>query len=369
MSKVVLYRKYRPQKFEEVVGQDHIVKVLQNAAENKRISHAYLFSGPRGTGKTTVARIFAKAINCVENKNIPCNKCEICKEFSSGHTLDLVEIDAASNRGIDEIRNLREAVGLMPLNSPYKVYIIDEVHMMTKEAFNAFLKTLEEPPAHAIFIMATTEPEKVPETITSRTQHFSFKAIPEELIRNSLQAVAKQEKIKIDNEALGLLAFFADGALRDGLNLLDQANSLEAGDITSDEVRVLFGAPSRELIRQAIKAIEEKKADEALLVSKTALEQGIDSKIFIKMLLRVFRAMFLLKLQPQFGGDFKKLFGEEYGFIEKQKDMMDADYLEFILKTLLETANTRFYGHRPELPLELALVKIINYSVKEKASN
>ena len=195
MSEVVLYRKYRPHNFEEVLGQDHVVAVLQNAVKLNRISHAYLFSGPRGTGKTSVARILARSVGC--------------------EGMDLLEIDAASSRGIDEIRALRDAVRLVPFKSPYKVYVVDEVHMLTKEAFNALLKTLEEPPKHAIFILATTELNKVPETIISRCQHFVFRKVPESIIRSSILEIAKKENFKLDDEAAGLIALFADGSFRE----------------------------------------------------------------------------------------------------------------------------------------------------------
>src|SRR3989344_864463 len=223
-----LYRKYRPQDFGEIVGQKSVVEVLRASILKNRIAHAYLFSGPAGTGKTTVARIFARAANCLEDspEKRPCNKCEICKEFFSGVGLDLIEIDAASSRGVDEIRSLREGIRSLPFRAKYKVYIIDEVHMLTKEAFNALLKTLEEPPAHVIFILATTELEKVLDTIISRTQHFEFRKIAIPDIVRELKKIATAEKITIDDDALKLIAFFAEGSLRDAENILFQMAGL-----------------------------------------------------------------------------------------------------------------------------------------------
>ena len=223
MSYLVLARKWRPQTFEEVVGQEPITRTLQNALAQGRIAHAFLFSGPRGVGKTSVARILAKALNCVQGVGPhPCNQCQVCKEITIGSALDVLEIDGASNRGIDEVRDLREKIKYLPTQGQYKVYIIDEVHMLTKEAFNALLKTLEEPPAHAVFILATTEPHKVPVTILSRCQRYDFRRIPTSLIQEQLEKLVGQEGWQIDAEGLALLAQEAEGSLRDAPGVLDQ---------------------------------------------------------------------------------------------------------------------------------------------------
>src|SRR3989344_174684 len=291
---LVLYRKYRPQMFSEIVGQNHITEPLKKAVCSNKISHSYLFSGPKGTGKTSVGRILAKAVNFVNEKKIlslknisadktatitavlnktgePCNKCSSCEEITHGNHIDLIEIDAASNRGIDEVRALKEAVRLNPLKSKYKVYIIDEVHMMTKDAFNALLKTVEEPPPFVIFILATTEREKIPETIASRCQHFTFKKMTDELVRLSLKTVAEKENIKIGEDALNLISILADGSLRDAHAKLEQVADFEQREIKDDYAREFFGAPPETLVKEFIEAAfsenGEKLAETARIVS------------------------------------------------------------------------------------------------------
>jgi len=224
MNYVALYRKWRSQKFSEVVGQEHIVRALSNAIKMGWISHAYLFAGPRGTGKTTVARIFAKALNCREGPTVdPCNKCDQCISIQQGTSLDVIELDAASNRGIDEIRNLREQTRFVPMGGRYRVFIIDEAHMLTQEAFNALLKTLEEPPPGIMFILATTDPQKIPPTIISRCLRFDFRRIPDELIEKRLEEIARGESIEYEKGALEILARYADGSLRDALAYMEEA--------------------------------------------------------------------------------------------------------------------------------------------------
>jgi len=220
---MALYRKYRPQTFEEVVGQSHVTEILTKALDNQKISHAYLFAGPKGSGKTSCARIFAKGLNCETGiTSKPCNECESCKLINEGHSLDVIEIDAASNRGVDEIRELRERVKYRPAQSRYKVYIIDEAHMLTREAFNALLKTLEEPPEYVVFILATTDPQKIPPTVLSRCQRFRFKKLTSDEVFQILENVCKSEGFSYQREALELIAEVSDGAVRDALNLLEQ---------------------------------------------------------------------------------------------------------------------------------------------------
>lgn len=250
-----LYRKYRPSNFDEVVGQRIVVRTLINAIENNKISHAYIFSGPRGTGKTSIAKIFAKTINCEHpNNHIPCNECSNCIDYNNRKTVDIIEIDAASNNGVDEIRNLKSSVNLVPNNSKYKVYIIDEVHMLSTSAFNALLKTLEEPPRYVIFILATTELYKVPETIVSRCQNFDFERIAVSNIVNRLSFICECENIKIDEEALKTIATYSNGGLRDSIGLLDQLSSYKNDAITVDDVEDLCGLISN---KQMFKIIDD----------------------------------------------------------------------------------------------------------------
>jgi len=343
-NKVVLYRKYRPRDFDEVLGQDHIVGILKNAVQLGRISHAYLFAGPRGTGKTSVARILAKEAGCSD--------------------VDLLEIDAASSRGIDEIRALREAVNYVPLRGPVKVYIIDETHMLTKEAFNALLKTLEEPPTHVIFILATTEPEKVPETIVSRCQNFTFYKIPENILRQSTISIAKKEGFEIDDEAAGLIALLAEGSFRDSQGILEQIFSLGDTDknkkIGGKEAREFLAVPSPEMAENFILSLLEKKADRGLEIIQQAVSQNMDVRIFLKLILRNIRSMLLLRLAPQMKKQLEESLGErEYKFIEANKDAAKPGDLEKALKILLDAYEIKSRSYLSQLPLELAFLRII----------
>ncbi|NOY35863.1 MAG: DNA polymerase III subunit gamma/tau [bacterium] len=343
MSKLALYRKYRPRKFEEVLGQNHITDILENAVKLDRISHAYLFSGPRGTGKTSVARILAKEAGC--------------------SVVDLMEIDAASSRGIDEIRALREGVRFSPMQGSVKVYIIDEVHMLTKEAFNALLKTLEEPPKHAIFILATTEPEKVPGTIISRCQNFSFKKIPHKILAEAMVSSAKKEGFEIDKEAAGLIALFSDGSFRDALGMLDQILSIGDKDadkkISGKEARDFLSVPPREMVENFILAMVKKEAGKGLETIREAVERNLDAKIFLKLILRAVRTMLLLRLAPDMKKELSETLGEaEFEFLEKNKDIPAPGELERALKILLDSYEERARPYLPYLPLELALIKI-----------
>ncbi|MGY4707242.1 DNA polymerase III subunit gamma/tau [Candidatus Bipolaricaulota sp. J31] len=280
-GEVTLYRKWRPQRFSEVVGQDLVVETLRRAVVQGRLSHAYLFAGQRGVGKTTVARILARAANCLSPRDgEPCNECENCRRIISGKSLDMVEIDGASNRGIDQIRRLREEVNYVPAGARYKVYIIDEVHMLTNEAFNALLKTLEEPPAHVIFIFATTEPHKVPPTILSRCQVFEFTPIPEELIKKKLLDIAAAEGIRLEEGAAGLIARRAEGSLRDAEVLLEQLS--RGGSVTEADVVALLGLPPLAELDRFVDALRGGDAVAAIEVVTRNLERGRDLGLFLE---------------------------------------------------------------------------------------
>lgn len=297
MQKIALYRKYRPENFDGLVGQDHISQVLKNAVAHEKISHAYLFSGPRGTGKTSVARILAKAINCTDRKEYnPCGKCSICVGMNEGRLMDLLEIDAASNRGIDEIRDLREKVKFSPTEGKYKVFIIDEVHMLTKEAFNALLKTLEEPPEHAIFILATTEINKVPNTIVSRCQRHDFKRIKRADIVARLSEIKKAEKINITDEALELVAETSEGGLRDALSLLDQLATVGLKEIALADVETILGLAPFDIVYNYIQNLTAGNKEEAFKVLEKAATDGVDLINLTKAALEFTRKLLAVKL-------------------------------------------------------------------------
>ena len=340
MNNVVFYRKYRPQKFEDVIGQENTIRILKNAISKKRLAHAYLFSGPRGTGKTTVARILAREAGCFEE--------------------DVIEIDAASSRGIDEARALREAVYVLPMRSPYKVYIIDEVHMLTKEAFNALLKTLEEPPAHVIFVLATTELQKVLDTIVSRTQHFEFHKISIPDIVSELTKICKKESVGIEDDALKLIAFFADGALRDAENILFQISTLGEKNIKEKDVRALLGAPEEESVNQITKMTLGKSVKDMLKIYDEVLEEGIDPNLLGKLLLRNFRAIYFLALDQgteeilthEFSEDEIKFFKSLSG---------DKNLSGFSVEQVLLALSQPTDDSTAHMPLELALIKISTF--------
>jgi len=343
MQAIALYRKYRPEKFEDVLGQGHIVNVLKQAVKLGRISHAYLFAGPRGCGKTSVARILAREAGCSD--------------------ADLMEIDAASSRGIDEIRALREGVRYSPLQGKVKVYIIDEVHMLTKEAFNALLKTLEEPPAHAIFILATTEMEKILDTIVSRCQSFTFKKIPENVLKDSLVKIAKKEGFEIEDESAGLVAMLAEGSFRDSQSLLDQVLSLGDKDknakISGEEVRNLLSVPARDLVEEFVSALVEKDPKKGLNVIQKVIDQNTDTKIFLKLVLRCVRFMLMISIDESLKKNILEMVGEdEFKFIESKKKAVSDSEFGRIIKILLDHYDTRSRSYLPQLPLELALIKI-----------
>ena len=297
MAYLALYRKYRPVRFADVVGQDATVRILQNAVAEHRVSHAYLFCGSRGTGKTSSARILARAINCLEPEaGEPCNKCSSCLAIESGSSMDVIEIDAASNRGIDEIRSLRERMGLSPIQGLYKVYIIDEVHMLTGEAFNAFLKTLEEPPAHVIFILATTEPQKLPATILSRCQRFDFRRIADEKIRQRMTLILVENKVEYEDEALYLIARLALGGMRDALSLLDQCISTGAACLTAKLVEEVAGIVSEDWLEIMVTALAAAEKKTILQQVHSGLAAGKEVHGILSNLLMYLRNLLLAAL-------------------------------------------------------------------------
>ncbi len=297
MSYLVLARKFRPQVFEEVIGQPHVTRTLQNALKTGRVAHAYLFSGPRGVGKTSVARILAKALNCQEGPGPnPCNRCPSCLEITQGGNLDVFEIDGASNRGIDDIRELRENIRYLPARGRYKIYIVDEVHMLTKEAFNALLKTLEEPPDQAIFIFATTELNNVPLTIYSRCQSFNFRRIAPEAMVTHLGRLVAQEQIAYREEALRLIARQAEGSIRDSLSLLDQILSFSPEEINESIIQEILGLVDRRLLLDLAQAVLGGDLKRIMGLVGQVYEYGYDLKVFFKDLVEVFRSLLLVKM-------------------------------------------------------------------------
>jgi DNA polymerase-3 subunit gamma/tau len=341
MSEIALYRKYRPEDFDEVLGQDHIVKVLKGAIKLGNISHSYLLFGSRGTGKTTIARIIARELQTSPN--------------------DIFEIDAASNRGIDDIRELREGISTLPFDSKYKVYIIDEVHMLTKEAWNALLKTLEEPPAHVIFILATTEIEKVPETIVSRCQVFTFKKPSTTVLRELIEKVIKSEKWKIAPAGVELIATLGDGSFRDTHGILQKLMSYSKDkSITLEEIESVTGAPSTELVNSFIESIALKNIEKGLQAVQNASTQNIDMELYLRLVLAKLRVALLLRYAPEMKSELAESMSDDdkafmLSILREKGGLINSKTLEILLETLA----TMKYASIKELPLELALVKIL----------
>lgn len=341
MSETALYRKYRPQKFKEVLGQDHIVKVLESSIENGNIAHAYIFAGSRGTGKTSIARIFAKEIGTTQN--------------------DISEIDAASNTGVDDIRALNESVSTLPFESTYKVYILDEAHMLSKSAWNALLKTIEEPPKHVIFILATTEANKIPETIISRCQTFSFKKPTQKVLKDVAMVVSKKEGFTLEPASADLIALLGDGSFRDTQSILQKVISASKDKkISPEEVEMVTGAPKSEIVNDFIRAIDENNLELGLGAISKATEANIDMLLYFKLVLHKMRSILLLRnLKSSEGKLQDEMTDTDFKFLKGLADKKPSKINSETLLTLLSYYDMVAKAYIPELPLELVLTKLI----------
>ncbi|MFL6301174.1 MAG: DNA polymerase III subunit gamma/tau [Terriglobales bacterium] len=366
MSYQVLARKYRPQKFSDVIGQEHVTRTLQNAIEQQRIAHGYIFSGHRGIGKTTIARILAMALNCRgtdgkadKPQAEPCGVCDSCTEIRAGGAVDVIEIDAATNRGIDEIRELRDAARYRPARDRYKIYILDEAHQITDAAFNALLKTLEEPPGHVVFMMATTAPEDIPQTIRSRCQHFSFHAVRFDDIVGQLRDIAKKEKIKADDDALALLAEAGDGSMRDALSIMDQAIACCGEKLTAEIVRGLVGAVPSETLEQMMVAVEKNSSEEILRQLDRLLVEGQNPTHLARQMVRFIRNAMVAKVA---GNDspLLQISSDERARVGRVAALFSEEDLTRFLNILLRTHGDVSYKQDQRFHLELGLLKMVH---------
>ncbi len=358
MSYLSLYRRWRPRKFEEVTAQPHITRTLSHALSRESISHAYLFCGPRGTGKTTVAKILAKAINCTCYPALePCNECRFCLSISNGTSMDVVELDAASNRGIEEIRELKERLKYASTEGGYKVYIIDEAHMLTPEAFNALLKTLEEPPAGVVFILATTEPSRLPSTVISRCQRFDFRLLKEEEIVGRLQEVAAAENWKCDSKALSLIARLSDGAMRDALSILEQAQVYAEDEITENHVYDLTGLPAGETLNKLVEALVEEEVQKGLEAVREVTYGGKDINLFVKEQLYFFTQLLIVASSDGGTELGENSFYNEY--LSVYRDRISRDSLLEIISILHQLSTEIKFFDNPHFNLEVAFFNML----------
>ncbi|MFZ1929821.1 MAG: DNA polymerase III subunit gamma/tau, partial [Candidatus Sulfotelmatobacter sp.] len=360
MSYTVLARKYRPQKFSEVIGQEHVTRTLQNALEQGRTAHGYIFSGHRGIGKTTVARILAAALNCrSSDKPVaePCGICESCTEIRAGNAVDVIEIDAATNRGIDEIRELREAARYRPARDRFKIYILDEAHQITDAAFNALLKTLEEPPDHIVFMLATTQPEDIPQTIRSRCQHFSFRAVKFDAIVAQLRDLVGRENIEADDDALALLAEAGDGSMRDALSILDQAIASSSGRLTADSVRNLVGAAPAHILEEVMQAVARSASEDVLRQVDHLISEGHSPTHFARQMVRFLRNATVAKIAGK-DCSLLQVSSEERDRVERVAALFGEEDLTRHLQIMLRTHGELGYKQEQRFHLELGLLKM-----------
>ena len=362
MAYQALYRKYRPTNFDEVVGQTHIIQTLKNAIVQNRIAHAYLFCGPRGTGKTSIAKIFAKTLNCTNNQDAPCGVCENCKMAANGSHPDIIEIDAASNNGVDEVRNLIDKVKYAPMQGKYKIYIIDEVHMMTSGAFNALLKTIEEPPAHVIFIFATTEPNKVLPTIISRCQRFDFNKVSMHDIKYRLSVVCKNEGIEIDENGLTLIAQLADGGMRDALSILDQCVAYCSSHIDVNDIRKIYGVVTSEDIGKLFYSVYKKDVDSFVKNIQKYSDMGMD----IKRLTADFIHMLKDSLILDYSENSTLVSDMNKDMIRKYFKLAPINFRIKCMEELMDTYNKYTYASNALDYLEASLLKISSSSYESK---
>lgn len=367
MAYQALYRKYRPSNFDEVVGQQPIIQTLKNAIVQNRIAHAYLFCGPRGTGKTSIAKIFAKMLNCEDESYKPCGKCTNCKMVQNGSHPDIIEIDAASNNGVDEVRNLIDKVKYAPMQGKYKVYIIDEVHMMTTGAFNALLKTIEEPPAHVVFILATTEPNKVIPTIISRCQRFDFNKVSQKDIEKRLSIVCKEEKIEIDPEAISLIAQLADGGMRDSLSILDQCIAYCSSNITVDNVREIYGVLTTSDIGKLFEHLYAHEVDALIQQIQECSDKGMDLKRLTSDFITLLKESIIL----DYSSNSQLVSNTHKEVIEKYLLKSPSPFRFNVLNELMDVFNKYNYASNVLDYLETALLKSVSnsYEIKSKTTH